>query len=114
MAESVTAAPASSVTTGVTGRTPPCVLVIFGASGDLTARKLLPALGRLAADGALAAGVSLIGVARTALTDEEFRSRCRQPIQPSGPGVDQFIGGARYLAGSYDDPATYVALEHIV
>src|SRR5262249_19712239 len=105
---------ASSVSTGVTGRTPPCVLVIFGASGDLTARKLLPALGRLAADGALAPEVSLIGVARTALTDEEFRARCRQAIQAPGPGVDQFIGGARYQAGSYDDPATYVALEHVV
>ena len=64
----------------VPGRTPPCVLVIFGASGDLTARKLLPALGRLAADGALAPEVTLVGVARTALTDDEFRSRCRQAI----------------------------------
>jgi glucose-6-phosphate 1-dehydrogenase len=59
--------------------------VIFGASGDLTARKLLPALGRLAADGALAPEVTLVGVARTALTDDEFRSRCRQAMQPSGP-----------------------------
>ena len=52
----------------------PCLLVIFGASGDLTARKLLPALGRLAADGTLAPEVTLVGVARTALTDDEFRS----------------------------------------
>src|SRR5215471_20319286 len=108
MAESVTAAPASSVTTGVSGRTPPCVLVIFGASGDLTARKLLPALGRLAADGALAPEVSLIGVARTALSDDEFRARCREAIGASGPGVHALIAGARYLAGGYDEPATYL------
>jgi glucose-6-phosphate 1-dehydrogenase len=89
-------------------------LVIFGASGDLTARKLLPALGRLAADGALAPEVMLIGVARTAMTDDEFRSRCRQAMQASGPDVDQLIAGARYVAGGYDDPATYTALEHLV
>jgi glucose-6-phosphate 1-dehydrogenase len=88
--------------------------VIFGASGDLTARKLLPALGRLAADGALAPQVTLIGVARTAMTDDEFRSRCRQAMQASGPGVDQLITGARYVAGGYDDPATYMALEQLV
>jgi glucose-6-phosphate 1-dehydrogenase len=89
-------------------------LVIFGASGDLTARKLLPALGRLAADGALAPQVTLIGVARTALTDDEFRARCREAIQASGPGLDQLIAGARYLTGNYDDPATYVALAQLL
>jgi glucose-6-phosphate 1-dehydrogenase len=89
-------------------------LVIFGASGDLTARKLLPALGRLAADGALAPEVTLIGVARSAMTDDEFRSRFRQAIQASGPGVEQLIAGARYVAGGYEDPATYAALEHLI
>jgi len=89
-------------------------LVIFGASGDLTARKLLPALGRLAAEDALAPEVTLVGVARTAMTDDKFRSRCRQAIDASGPGVDQLIVGARYVAGGYDDPATYLSLEHLL
>ena len=75
-----TAEAAFPASTAVPGRTPPCALVIFGASGDLTTRKLLPALGR-AADGALAPEVTLIGVARTAMTDDEFRSRCRQAMQ---------------------------------
>ena len=44
-------------------QSPPCALVIFGASGDLTARKLLPALERLAAYGALSPEVALVGVA---------------------------------------------------
>jgi len=59
-------------------RSPPCALVIFGASGDLTARKLLPALDSLAVSGALPSEVALIGVARTPMTDEEFRDYCRK------------------------------------
>ena len=114
MAVSTTAEAAFPAPTAVSHRTPPCALVIFGASGDLTARKLLPALGRLAADGALAPEVTLIGVARTAMTDDEFRSRSRQAMQASGPGVDQLIAGARYVAGSYDEPATYTALEQLI
>src|SRR4051812_50207715 len=61
-------------------RSPPCVLVIFGASGDLTARKLLPSLARLAGYGALPAEVALIGVARTPMTDDEFAERCRRSV----------------------------------
>jgi glucose-6-phosphate 1-dehydrogenase len=114
LAVSTTSEGAFSASTAVSDRTPRCALVIFGASGDLTARKLLPALGRLAADRALAPEVTLVGVARTALTDDEFRSRCRQAIHASGPDVDQLIAGARYVAGSYDDPATYLALERLV
>src|SRR5215475_13371971 len=98
---------AFSDSSGAGGRTPPCALVIFGASGDLTARKLLPAIGRLAAEEALAPEVTLIGVARTPLTDDDFRSRCRHAVEASSPEVDRLITGARYLAGSYDDPATY-------
>lgn len=97
-----------------TGRTPPGVLVIFGASGDLAKRKLLPALGRLAAEDALAPEVTLVGVARTPLTDEEFRARCRGAMASAGPGADHLIAGARYVAGGYDDAATYTALEQLI
>src|SRR5262245_2114577 len=96
---STTAEAAVSASSGLTGRTPPCALLIFGASGDLTARKLLPAIGRLAADGALAPEVTLIGVAHTAMSDDEFRARCREAIQASGPEVDELIAGARYVTG---------------
>ena len=51
-------------------KAPPAAMVIFGASGDLTARKILPALARLADRGVLDAGFTVIGVARTAWTDE--------------------------------------------
>ena len=50
-----------------------CTLVIFGATGDLTHRKLIPALYNLAADGDLPAGMRVIGFARREKSDEEFR-----------------------------------------
>lgn len=53
----------------------PLSLVIFGASGDLTARKLVPALFQLFAKGRLPEEAQIIGVARSSLTDEEFRAR---------------------------------------
>src|SRR5919206_3504958 len=92
-------------------RSPPCALVIFGASGDLTARKLLPALERLAAYGALPSQVALIGVARTTWSEDEFRDYCRErmPVSQNGRWAE-LTATARYVAGSYDDPATYERL----
>ena len=86
-------------------RSPPCVLVIFGASGDLTARKLLPALARLAGYGALPPEVALVGVARTPMTDDEFGDLCRRSV--SGDGDERWralTAAARYVHGGYDDP----------
>jgi len=51
----------------------PAVVVIFGASGDLTRRKLVPALHTMACEGFLPAEVRVIGVARSSLSDETFR-----------------------------------------
>lgn len=51
----------------------PCTVVIFGASGDLTFRKLIPALYNIAADGDLPAGLTVVGFARRPKTDESFR-----------------------------------------
>jgi len=94
---------------------PPCALVIFGASGDLTARKLLPALERLAAYGALPAEVVLVGVARTAMTDAEFGAYCRSTVAGTdNPRWAELTGSARYVAGDYDDPATYARLAEVL
>src|SRR3954451_13593818 len=96
-------------------KSPPCVLVIFGASGDLTARKLLPALERLAAYGALPDEVTLLGVARTPMSDEEFRAYCREKV--SGAGNQRWAkltGTARYVSGGYDDPATYARIADVL
>jgi glucose-6-phosphate 1-dehydrogenase len=96
-------------------RSPPCVLVIFGASGDLTARKLLPALERLAGYGALPPEVALVGVARTAMTDEEFGDLCRRSAAGEGhPRWTELTAAARYVSGGYDDPATYQRLAEVL
>jgi glucose-6-phosphate 1-dehydrogenase len=89
-------------TAGEDRRAPAAVLVIFGASGDLTARMLVPALERLAHHKRLADEFAVIGVGRTALGDDEFRSRFT--------GAEQVADHVRYLQGGYDDPQTYERL----
>jgi glucose-6-phosphate 1-dehydrogenase len=103
------------MTADVDRQSPPCVLVIFGASGDLTARKLLPALARLAGYGALPPEVVLIGVARTPMTDDEFGDLCRRSVSGADdPRWDQLTSTARYVHGGYDDPATYQRLAEVM
>ena len=57
---------------------PECAVVIFGANGDLTKRKLIPALYRLAYDRRLAAGFAVVGTSRTPMTDDQFREKMRE------------------------------------
>ena len=103
------------MTANLDRRSPPCVLVIFGASGDLTARKLVPALQALAAYGALPDEVALVGVARTPMTDEEFRGYCREIAgDHENPHWRALVGTARYVSGGYDDPATYQRLAEVL
>ncbi len=61
---------------GIVTRTVPesCTVVIFGATGDLTHRKLIPALYNIAADGEMPPGVAVVGFARRPKTDDEFRA----------------------------------------
>ena len=100
-------------------RTPqPCVLVIFGASGDLTKRKLLPALWALAEEQQLAPGFSIVGIARTPKTDDEFRQEFRtsfdEGVEPDGPVLDNFMRGLHYLPGNIDDPEMYAKLDELL
>ena len=76
-------------------KAPPAAVVIFGASGDLTQRKLLPALHSLQKQERLIDGLALIGVARSKMSDDEFRLLAAD------------FPTARYVAGGYDDPDTY-------
>ena len=62
-------------------RVPECAIVIFGANGDLTKRKLLPALYRLAYDRRLSAGFAVVGISRTPLTDDQFREKMREAVK---------------------------------
>jgi glucose-6-phosphate 1-dehydrogenase len=95
---------------------PPAAIVIFGASGDLTRRKLVPALHTLACGGLLSPATRVVGVARTPLSDQTFRDRLYKGVDEYArikltPGIcelwDRFAERYSYLAGSYDDPDTY-------
>ena len=60
--------------------TPPCAIVIFGASGDLTKRKLVPALFRLYQEKLLPEQFAIVGISRSAMSHEEFRQRMEEAI----------------------------------
>ena len=87
---------------------PPATLVIFGASGDLTRRKLLPAIESLARHERLPDQFAVVGVARTSMTDEQFADSALG--ERSLASKRQLQGGVRYIAGGYDDPETYKRL----
>ncbi len=95
----------------------PCAMVIFGASGDLTERKLVPALYYLARERLLPAGFSVVGCSKTPYTDEQFREKMRQGIMkflqlPGGkdPFLESFCNGIFYLADNFGDAPAYVRL----
>jgi glucose-6-phosphate 1-dehydrogenase len=88
-------------------RPEPCVLTIFGASGDLTRRKLLPALYALAFRGLLPEQFAVVGVARTPETDDEFRARMREAVEEFGRDEvrdevwEQLAAGMRYVTADF-------------
>ncbi len=93
---------------------PPHVLVIFGASGDLAHRKIFPALADLAQRGRLAHNTALIGIARTPWSDEEFRRTIHSASALPSPAWDNIVSSARYIAGEYDDQNTFDRLKGAV
>ncbi|CAN5775760.1 glucose-6-phosphate dehydrogenase [soil metagenome] len=81
----------------------PCVLVIFGASGDLTRRKLIPALFDLDGQGRLPRSTVILGVARTDLTDDAFRAKMHDGVKEFSTAFDEkrwadFVQRLHYLA----------------
>lgn len=93
-------------------------MVIFGATGDLTQRKLIPALFHLCAGGLLPDRWYVLGVGRSLLDDEGFRRRVAASIESglNDRGVDsgerdRFIGRFHYLSGDSDAPEFYHALK---
>ena len=93
--------------------TDPCTVVIFGASGDLAARKLFPALFHLYCDGALHDEFALVGVARGQMSDDDFRRKVYESVRdgsdPSPPGqIDEerfsrFAPRVSYIQGDIGD-----------
>jgi glucose-6-phosphate 1-dehydrogenase len=116
----VKASPAASPVQQAPERTPdPCVVIIFGASGDLTKRKLLPALYHLEQSGLLPKEISVVGVARRPLGDS-FAADMKEGIVSGGgvdehdPKLDPFIGKISYHAMNFDDDAGYDGLKQLL
>ena len=96
----------------------PCTIVIFGASGDLTARKLIPALYHLAQDKQMPPTFRIIGFARREKTDESWRQELRAALaqfsrtQPVDESVwKSFSGNVFYCVGDLTDAAAYARLD---
>ncbi len=94
----------------------PTTLVIFGATGDLARRKLLPALYNLAHEGALPERFHLIGVARKEKAHEDYRTECEEAIRrfsrrtPDENVLAGLLENVRYVPGTFDDDTVYAKL----
>jgi glucose-6-phosphate 1-dehydrogenase len=95
----------------------PGIIVIFGASGDLTARKLVPALYDLAAQRRLPMEFAVVGVSRTEMSHEDYRERLRGALEKHRSGQvsedvwDSFSKSIFYLPGDSKKPETYEELK---
>src|SRR5437016_2257828 len=95
----------------------PCTFVIFGASGDLTRRKLIPALYNLAVSRLMPAGMSIVGFAMTDTTSEKFRADMREGTSQFSrrkpldePIWNDFASRLHYISGGFEDPKNFVKL----
>src|SRR5215831_5650368 len=92
----------------------PCIVIIFGASGDLTKRKLVPALYRLTQQRLLPAEFAILGFARTKMSHDEFRNDMKDAIVTYSEAKevdekvwDSFAKGIFYVAGDINKPGSY-------
>ncbi len=96
---------------------PPALMVVFGASGDLARRKLIPSLYSLARQKLLPPGFALLGYARTAYSDDEFRRLALASLREfASDGFDEVVWeelaqGIFYQQGAYDDAAGFERLQ---
>jgi len=96
---------------------PPCILVIFGAAGDLTKRKLIPALYNLRKNNLLPDEFAVIGLARAEMSDEEFRRRLRDDMNEfasetiEAAAWEWLSSRMFYLSGDFNDDETYANLK---
>src|SRR5436189_6399467 len=97
----------------------PTTVVIFGASGDLAKRKLLPAIYNLAHEGALPERFNLIGCARSEWSDDEFREVAKDAIQKFSRRetdetvLDSLLTRSRYVPGAVHDESGFSKTGHI-
>jgi len=96
-------------------------MVIFGGSGDLTRRKLVPALYNLSRKRMIPGGFTILGISRSPMKDEEYRSRLREWVDkaeeaaPSDPETwEPFSQGIYYLPANFHDAAMYARLKEVL
>ncbi len=98
----------------------PCIMVVFGADGDLTKRKLIPSLYNLAAGGHLPKEFAVVGFARTEFSTEAFREKLSQDIKhfatsPVDPALWEWLAERLYyLTGDFRDPHGYRSLQDLL
>ena len=113
VADAVESAPSRSVSPA-----DPCTIVIFGASGDLSRRKLIPALYSLAAQDCLARRFAIIGFARTPMTDEAFQQTAVDSVKKfadsstaNGEQCSEFAKALAYVSGEYHHAEAFEKLK---
>ncbi|HEX4192071.1 MAG TPA: hypothetical protein VHY80_03195, partial [Stellaceae bacterium] len=95
----------------------PCCFVIFGASGDLTARLLMPALYHLAVQKRLPEAFAIVGLAHSHRSDDEFRSLLQKALEEhlnekiDASVVQWLLQRSCYVSGEFEDPAAYDRLD---
>ena len=95
----------------------PLILVIFGASGDLTQRKLVPALYKMKQERRLPPELTIVGVARRDWSHDYFREKMLEGIEEFSDGIgnkelwDDFAEGLYYCSGNMDEPESYQKLK---
>ena len=98
---------------------PPAAIVVFGASGDLAARKLLPAIRALSVQGLLDPATWVVGVGRSDLGDDGWRDAMTKAVADHDVEGDtshweSVLSRARWVAGAYDDPSTFQRLARVL
>jgi glucose-6-phosphate 1-dehydrogenase len=117
MSTVIQAAPVGATTVPPLPKADSCLLIIFGASGDLTKRKLVPALYDLACAGCMAPGFEVLGISRTKMTSEAFREAMHDSAVKSRDTRgwtdtcwDSFASRLHYSSGDISDPSYFAKL----
>jgi glucose-6-phosphate 1-dehydrogenase len=98
----------------------PCIMVIFGAAGDLTRRKLIPALYNLAKNDLLSKQFALVGVTHSQMTTEEFRAKLSEDMKKFATAEldpklwESLVSRIHYVASEFDDKALYTKLKDLL
>ena len=99
----------------------PCTVIIFGASGDLTKRKLVPALYRLTQERLLPAEFAIVGFARSPMSHDDFRAKMKDAIVTYSEAKrvdeavwDSFAKGIFYVSGDVNNPEAYQKISKLL